>query len=991
MHHLAKARFKVLANDTGLLEPSSLAIESSPAHGTATVNSDGTILYQHLSGTPATDSFTYRIQGKGSAVTDLGTVTVHFTANARFDSAFVSMPAVPPVGELRLEDAFPGITFDSPHGFTTVPGDNRKLFVAEGDGRVFLIPDMTAPAKVQVLDLTASVQHDNNEQAFKGIAAHPDWLSNGQIYVTYNSSVGTVRVSRFTCQTSAPFSAGPEEILIEQDCDDTIHNIGTCEFGPDGYLYVGFGDEGTQQDGHNNSQHVDRNLWSCIIRIDVDKRPGSLAPNADPGPDTDPQGNDADLVIPRPGGVARYAIPPDNPLVGATTFNGVTLDPGQVRTEIFVMGLRNPWQFSPEDNDGNGTVDELWVGDVGRSSRDELDVFLPGQNGGWGWREGSQPGQRTGDLLNGAAEAAATLTVPLWDYAQGGGAYQGRSITGGFIYRGTALPDLTGKYICADYVSGNIWSVERTSGAPVVNRVAGEVAIVGLLPDPATGDILLLDRGNNGTNQGTGGIKRLTLGADDSVFPPTLAATNFFADLTGLSPNPGAHFYQPNLRFWSDHAEKKRWFLINEETDTVGYSQDSSWSFPTGMIWVKHFDYPVAWETFTRTIDGQSYTDRRPVAGSPRRRLETRFLVKNETGSYGISYRWNSVNGGAQTDAMLADDDGENMAVDITIDGAPTSVTWGIPSRAACMTCHTPEAGHALSFNTRQLNAPGGIAGVSGNLLGALSSTGYLAGFSGDPSSLPRHYRPDEADQSLEARVRSYLDVNCAYCHRSGGTGGGTWDGRAHLSLLETGLLNGTTVDAPLHPDDRLVVAENVPRSILFNRIAGANGYSRMPPLATAVPDLEAAELVAAWISQEVHPYATYDEWRSARFGNVTSPQGESAANPDGDRLDNFGEWAFGANPVLPDDSRATPLLLQVQPSSGQFRFSHRRLRMHDIAGLHYEYRTSGNLVDWFPVSVTEQSAVPDADPAYEAVTLLIDPGALTGTSRLFLQLRVLP
>jgi hypothetical protein len=307
------------------------------------------------------------------------------------------------------------------------------------------------------------------------------------------------------------------------------------------------------------------------------------------------------------------------------------------------------------------------------------------------------------------------------------------------------------------------------------------------------------------------------------------------------------------------------------------------------------------------------------------------------------------------------------------------------------MTCHTPEAGHALSFSMRQLNAPGSIAGVSGNQLGVLSATGYLTGFSGDPSALPRHHRPDEGGPSLEARVRSYLDVNCAYCHRSGGTGGGAWDGRAHLSLLETGLLNGATVDAPLHPDDRLVVAGDVPHSILFNRIAGANGYSRMPPLATALPDLEAAELVATWISQEVHPYATYAEWREASFGNVTSPEGESSADPEGDRLDNFGEWVFGTDPAMVDDARATPALLQVQPSGGVLRFRHRRLRMHGTAGIHYEYRKSDNLVAWSPVSVTEESSVPDADPAYETVTLSVNPSAVNGSSKLFLQLRVQP
>lgn len=997
MHHLDKARIRVLANDGGVLATGSLTVLTPPAFGTATASPDGSILYRHLTGAPASDTFTYQIGGPGSALTGTATVTVNFTANPRFDSDFVSMPAVPPVGDLRLEDAFPGISFDSPHGFSAVPGSS-KLFVTEGDGRVFLIPDLTSPAKIQVLDLTGSVTHDNNELALKGVAVHPGWASNGYIYVTYNTSAGTVRLSRFTCQTSPPYAAGSELILIEQDNDDTYHNIGSCGFGPDGYLYVGFGDEGTQEDGHNNSQHVDRNLWSCIIRIDVDKKPGSLAPNPDPGPDpysgADPAGQscDADLVVPRFGGAAHYSIPADNPLVGATSFNGIALDPGQVRTEIFVTGLRNPWQFSAEDRDGDGSVDELWVGDVGRSAREELDIYLPGGNGGWGWREGTIAGPRGGDNLNGAPESAATLTAPLLDYGHGGGAYQGSSITGGFIYRGSAIPALTGKYIFADYVSGNIWSLDPAAGTASLNRVAGEAGIVGLLQDPATGEILLLDRGNNGTNQGTGNVKRLTLGTDDSTLPAILSNTNFFADLADLSPNPGGHFYEPNLRFWSDHAEKKRWFLIRTTTDTVNYSRDGKWSFPAGMIWVKHFDYPVQWETFTRSIGGQAYTDRRPLAGSPRRRLETRFLVRNETGAYGISYRWNSINGGNQGDAALVGDNGENVAVDIIVDGAPASVSWEIPSRAACITCHTPEAGHALSFNTRQLNAPGSIAGMGGNLLTALDLTGYLSGLTGNPSALPRHVRPDESSESLEARVRSYLDVNCAYCHQAGGTGVGTWDGRAHLPLLQTGLINGMTVDAPLHPGDRLVVAGDVPKSILFNRIAGANGYTRMPPLATAVPDLEAAQLVADWISQEVHPYTTYEEWRTAKFGNDTSPEGEPTDNPDGDRLDNFGEWALGGDPQLGDEPRTATVLLRAQPTSGEFRFSHRRLRMHAPAGVHYEYRISEDLTSWAPASVIQESAAASpSDPAYETVILSLSPGSLIGKPRLFLRLGVAP
>lgn len=997
LHHSTIARIKVLGNDGGAIDPSSVSILAQASHGQAEANADGTILYRHLGGTPATDAFTYQVRNPDNTFSDTGEVTLNFTGDARFDTDFVSFPSSPPLGALRVEDAFPGVNFDSPHGFSTIPGDTGKLFVTEGDGRVFLIPDISSPAKVQILDISAAVQHDNNEQALKGIAAHPQWASNGYIYVTYNSKAGTVRLSRFTCQTTAPYTAGPELILIDQDCDDSIHNIGTCQFGPDGYLYVSFGDEGTQQDGHNNSQHIDRNLWSCIIRIDVDKKPGSLPPNADPGadpyagPNPAGQSNDADLVIPRVAGEAHYAIPADNPFVGATSFNGVTLDPAQVRTEIFVAGLRNPWRFSPEDSDGNGSVDQIWVGDVGRSAREELSVLTPGTNGGWGWREGSVAGMRDGDDLNGAPESTATLTAPLWDYAHGGGSLQGQSITGGFIYRGTAIPQLTGKYIFADYVSGNIWSLTPGGGAPAIERLGGEVAIVGLLADPATGDILLLDRGNNGTSQGTGGIKRLTLGTDDSTLPPTLSATNFFADIADLTPNPGAQAYVPNLRFWSDHAEKQRWFLIKNSTDTLGYSQDGAWSQPAGMIWVKHFDYPLEWESFTRSIDGQSHTDRRPVAGSSRRRLETRFLIRHEDGAYGISYRWAAPDSGVQTDATLADDDGESFNIGITLDGIPSTATWEIPSRAACMTCHTPEAGHALSFNTRQLNTVGTVSGLTGNLLTVLSSTGYLGGFSGDPASLPRHYRPDESGEPLEARVRSYIDVNCAYCHKSGGTGGGTWDGRAHLPLAQTGLIHGATVDAPLHPDDRLVVPGNIPRSILFNRIAGANGYTRMPPLATNLPDLEAAELVANWISQELHPFGTYQAWRIAHFGNDTSPDGLSTANPDSDKLDNFGEWAFGTDPQLADDARAASSLLLARPSTGEFRFTHRRLRAHALAGIHYTYRTSDDLAEWAEVPALEETVTLSPDPAYETVTLSLDPALLGAGTRLFLTVHASP
>ena len=885
-----QSRIKVIANDGGEFLPSTISIINPPAFGNATPSPDGTVLYQHTAGAPTSDSFTYRITNQNGNLSDTATATVLFTNSARFDTSFVNMPENPPAIDLVLEEAFEGLDFDFPHDFCTVPNDSEKLFVSEGDGRIYLVPDVAAavPTRLLILDITSQVEHDINELAMKGIAVHPDWANNGFIYVTYNTTADTARLSRFTCQTSAPFTAGSELILIDQANPDDIHNISTCQFGSDGYLYVGFGDGGSQEDRFNNSQHIDRNLWSCLIRIDVDKRAGNLEPN----PDSD---------IPRDGnGNAYFSIPADNPFVSVTSFNGINLNATEVRTEIYVMGLRNPWQFSPEDNNQDGIVDEVWIGDVGRADREEVGIYTAGQNGGWAWREGSEAGVRSGDLINGASEAAATLTEPLWDYGHGGSIFEGTSITGGFVYRESTLPSLTGKYICADYISGNIWSIERGATAqspPTITRLTGQERIVALTTDPATGDVLLLSR-NDGT------IKRLTLGSTSSVdgagFPQTLSQTNFSSDPETLLANPGGIAYEPNLTFWSDFAEKSRWFLLNNTADTIAFSQDDPWDYPAGMVWVKHFDYPAEWETFPRIINGQSITDRRPVVDSPRRKVETRFLVRNTEGVYGVSYQWTNLNGGPQFDASLAGNNGETFDIEITLDGSPTTVPWEIPSRSSCLTCHTSEAGHSLSFNTRQLNAPGSLAGSSDNFLNLLNDSGYLTGLTDSPANLPRHLHPAETTYSLEARVRSYLDVNCAYCHQSGGTGGGDWDGRSHLTLNETGIINGIPVDAPLDPNDLLVIPGLVDDSLIYNRAAAANGYSRMPPLATNEIDLEGVQLITDWINNEARSELTYEDWRLLQFGNISSPEGEPRANPDGDFADNFYEWLTNTNPNDP-------------------------------------------------------------------------------------------
>ena len=853
---LAKARVQVLANDFGDFETSSLLITSPPTKGTATPAADGSILYENTSGSAAEDSFGYSI-ANNAGTTAHAIVSVSITDEIRFDTDYLNLPEVAPVSTgFALINAFPGITFDSPHDFAF---SGSSLFVTEADGRIQLLPDISNPVKSEFLDITDRVTNDNNELAMKGIAPHPDYANNGYLYVTYNHFKGsnrTVRLSRFTRSAANPLTADPasELILIDQLNEGDFHNISVCRFGPDGYLYVGFGDEGTQNDGLANSQRIDKDLWSCIARIDVDKLPGNLPPNSDsdiPGSTT---------------ASANFLVPSDNPFVGASTFNGQPLTPANIRTEMFVTGLRNPWQFSFDPLNG-----EFWLADLGRSDTEELNVFTPGDNGGWAWREGSKPGIRSGNTINGAVEADATLTLPIYEYGHGGGAFEGSSITGGIVYRGTGIPALVGKYIFADYVSGNIWSLER--GTPnTIERLATRQNIVSIRAEPSNGDVLFLDRA-------AGIIHRLTEVADDSTFPATLSETNFFSDLETLTPNPGAHAYDVNLRFWSDNADKSRWFLIRNTSDTIAYSRDEPWTFPEGMVWAKHFDLELT-----------------PGNPSTKRRIETRFLVRTATNVYGVTYRWNHITDGMpQTDATLVPTNGEDLTL-------PHQV-WHYPSRAECITCHTPAGGLGLSFNTRQLNLDGALAGLTGNQLNSLYHAGYLDQLPEQPNELPRHVRPDETNYSLEARVRSYLDVNCSYCHRPGGGAAPSWDGRHSLTLAQTKLINGTTTDAPLHPGDLLVVPGNVNASIIHSRASASNGYTRMPPLATKVIDDEGVQLLADWITSEVSAITTYDQWRELHFGNLVSDEGRPGANPDGDNLTNEQEYQFLTDP---QDSNST-------------------------------------------------------------------------------------
>ena len=683
------------------------------------------------------------------------------------------------------------------------------------------------------------------------------------------------RVSRFLTQAGNPNAAdiASERVLIEQAHELSNHNAGDMHFGPDGFLYISLGDEGSHTDAYNNSQRIDKDFHSAILRIDVD-RSSPIEPNAHPNPTPFTGSVPAVNAIPRyetaPGsGVFRaaYSIPADNPFVGATTFNGAAVNPTYVRSEIWATGLRNPWRFSIDPATG-----KLWCGDVGGSAFEEVNLITRGGNYGWAYREG---------LIDGPKGAAApgnfdTYQVPpLYRYAHGGGTNEGDAIMGGFVYHGTRFPALQGLYVFADYVAGHVWAIQQDGSG--VQRLAGEGGIVALGPDPSNGDVLFADYDENR-------ILRLVSGTTNS-FPQTLSETGLFADLTDLAPSPGVLPYAVNLPFWSDHAQKRRWLVIPDTISSMTWSRDGLWTFPSGQVWVKHFDLPLTRSNPPGPSDP-------PL---PARRIETRLLVKNAGGAYGVSYRWND----AGTEAVLVPDGGAEFDVAVTQNGAPYAQRWHIPSRSACLICHTPQAGYALSANTRQLNLANNINGFAGNQLDLLRSAGYFSNTVEPPNVLPRHLRPEETGFPVEARARSYFAVNCSHCHRAGGTAGtALWDGRPELTLQQTGLINGAASDSGGNSANKLVVPGDSIHSIVLSRIAVTNGFNRMPPLGSSELDQKSIGLLTEWIgSAALLSRQTYADWRLAHFFSGSSPEGEPGFDADGDGRTNREEFLALTNP----------------------------------------------------------------------------------------------
>lgn len=855
----------VLENDVdteGDIDLATLKIDSLPTRGSVTVDSvNGRITYTHIVPPADTDQFTYSVKDSRGKVSNSATVTINFDSARRLPNTTLALPQTRSLGAYKLVDAVPGLTFSQPVNMAVPPGETNRLFVLEKRGIIKVITNLQSPTpSSQVfLDLSAKVS-DLAERGLVGLAFHPNYANNNTFFVFYADNVEPspnpypgkptrhVNLSKFKVSPSDPNRAdeSSETILIRQVDRDPGHQAGDLEFGPDGYLYCSLGDEGSQTDAYNNTQTITKNFFSGIIRIDVDKLPGNPEPSPHPSIRTDGEG------------LAYYSIPVDNPWVGESNYEGVSFKPGTaVRTEFYATGLRNPWQISFDPLNG-----DLYAADVGTSTREEVNRIVKGGNYQWPYKEGIVAGPKSNQTPSGFSGIP-----PLHDYSRIGSP---AAIIGGIVYRGDKVPSLYGRYIFADYQLNKMWSLHEDEGGTVtVNLLTYKNGITAFHADPENGDILLTDF--------EGKIWRLVVDtASAPNMPANLTQTGAFANLTNLTPNPGIYPYEQNVRFWSDHAKKQRWFSIPNHEGSMAWNRDKPWIFPDGMVWIKHFELEMQ-------------------RGNPesKRRVETRFLVKTADGSYGLSYQWNE----DETEAYLAPSDGTEIQFDIDDGGIQKIQTWKIPGRAECLQCHTPIAGHALAFNTRQLNKTGNLLGELGNQLTVLQNAGYFHNEVDALHTLPVFAAANDTSQSLDARARAYLAVNCASCHQTNGTGLGTWDARPEFPLGETGLLNGVASNDGGNPENRLIVPGSIENSILLSRLKNDSGFERMPPLATTEIDEEAIQLISEWITS-LASYEGYQHWRLERFGSDTSDEGDKNFDADFDSLSNYQEYLINSNPL---------------------------------------------------------------------------------------------
>jgi len=333
--------------------------------------------------------------------------------------------------------------------FLTHAGDRSgRLFVVEQGGTVRILRGGRVLDE-PFLDLSPRLDNSSGERGLLGLAFAPDFAASGVFYVQHTAPGPAVVVARMRAPSPGADRADPDswEAVLSMADPASNHNGGMLAFGPDGDLWIGTGDGGRAADPWDNARDLD-SLLGKMLRIDVS------------GARTGERG---------------YGIPDGNPFLGRRG----------ARPELWAVGLRNPWRYSFDRETG-----ELWIGDVGQNAWEEIDVEDPREGGGrhYGWR--TMEGLHCFDPATDCS--AEGLTLPIHEY----GHDRGCSVTGGYVYRGAAIPELRGAYLYSDYCAGTVWRLDRDPAGPArVSVLLESGASVSSFGEGPEGELYLCDHG----------------------------------------------------------------------------------------------------------------------------------------------------------------------------------------------------------------------------------------------------------------------------------------------------------------------------------------------------------------------------------------------------------------------------------------------------------------------------------------------------------------
>ncbi|MEN0036810.1 MAG: PQQ-dependent sugar dehydrogenase [Cellvibrio sp.] len=643
-----------------------------------------------------------------------------------------------------------------------VPSDNTYWYATRQSGRVVRFQNnASANALAEVLNIEDRVDFSGGETGLLGIAFHPQFASKPYVYLNYIatgiSNQMETRVSRFAVAQNGMIDKNSEVILLRFDQPYSNHNGGQLAFGKDNFLYISSGDGGSGGDPQQNGQNKN-NLLGKILRIDIDNTSGGRS----------------------------YAIPSDNPFVN-----------GGGSAEIWAYGLRNPWRFSFDKENG-----DLWAGDVGQSAWEEVNLITRGGNYGWGDMEGDgcysgRPNCSTDNKIKPVLSINHNTNVC--------------SVIGGYVYRGSQYPAAYGKYFFTDYCVNTMQSITRDSSGNVSVSNHGSVPV----------DIVSFAQDNQGElyaiGQSGAGSQIVKLQASGGELQPgtmanRLSATGCVSAANPMQPAAAMIPYRVQSELWSDSAEKERYLSLPDNTK-IELAADGDFLFPVGSVLMKHFKLN-------------------------NRFVETRLFARGELGWQGFSYEWRD----DQTDAQLLTD-GKTKTV--------SGIQWEFPSPAQCLICHTQVANFSLGLETRQLNSvmryPS--SGVDAGQLDTLAHIGLFSSSLSANQKAQKLFALDDTNATLTQRARSYLHSNCSNCHSPGGTTPVTLDLRYATSLAAMQACNQQPSSGDLGLANARLIAPGEPaRSVLLARMK-LRDVNQMPPLASHLVDQAAVDVITDWIA----------------------------------------------------------------------------------------------------------------------------------------------